>query len=333
VNQMSRSMPDIFELIKALKEQAVLHSNDVQKQCNILHRGVEKLIILTVREEQAAVDSMNQPASQSDIESINGGSQSRCSLRNHDNPWTCRRQSLIRALAQSSVVGLSYPARRDILTSALHSIAKSGSCYKGTLGPANLPERAHGSGVAPVHFPPDFPSSHRKESVCITLSDKQKVLPSKTQKLILDLLGRIADRPSYRQSSARAPHSQMRRDEPLPLPILAAALAALDLRPSQRVLNAWCERDLAAVAVAHIVATPAHGAAPDGGAMHCATDDEEQIERLRAILEAQVRRAPPRPSRFATRPCGTTAPHPPPPPGGQSTSFSSTSPIRNDCTP
>ena len=292
----ARAMPDIFELIKALKEQAILHSNDVQKQCNILHRGVEKLIILTVREEQAAdsnTTDMNQP--QPEIDSINGGLQSRCSLRNHDNPWTSRRQSLIRALAQSSVVGLSYPARRDILISALQSVAKSGPCSKGIIGSANLPERAHGCGVTPVHAVHHSTSLHRKESVCITLSDKQKVLPSKTQQLICDLLGRIVDRPSYRQSSACAP--QRHCDEPLPLPILAAALAALDLRPSQRVLNAWCERDLAAVAVAHIVAAPEHGAAaaappPDGGAMHCASDDEEHIERLRTILEAQVSAAP-----------------------------------------
>jgi hypothetical protein len=123
------------------------------------------------------------------------------------------------------------------------------------------------------------------------------MLPVKPQRLIADILMRISDRPSYKHSSASGPTPHLssapkRWVEPLARHTLAAALAALDLRPGQRVLNAWCELDLAAVAVAHLIADTDLGepaaVAGGGGVMHCASDEEEHIERLKTVLEAQV---------------------------------------------
>ena len=293
-------MPNIFELVKALKDQAVSNSNDVQKQCHILHRGVERLIILTVREEQAAErNAACQAQSKPDF--------------SHtypiENPWTLRRQNLIRALAQSSVVDLNYSSRRDILISALNLVLKSGSCNVGSICPPNISER----------FPSSNISSSRMVELltrdsCLTVHETHSSQQTKSHILISKILGRIADRPCCKHSRAcgptpflsSAPKSWM---ETTPHHVLATALSALDLHPAQSVLNAWCELDLAAVAVAHLIADTDTGEPGGccGGVMHCASDEEEHIERLKAVLEAQVDR-PRRHRSHSTAPLRASAP-------------------------
>ena len=146
-------MPNIFELIKSLRDQAVSNAHDVQKQCHILHRGVERLIILTVREEQSAENHHldNEKSQLTNQEAVEISVTSKSNVRSQENPWTQRRQSLIRALAQSSVVTLSYAARRDILFSALNLVLKSGTGYIGSIAPATMPERALASSQPPSH--------------------------------------------------------------------------------------------------------------------------------------------------------------------------------------
>ena len=125
-------MLDICDKIKYILDQ--FSSSDPKKHCQLLQKGIERLIILAVKEEKASRSNDSN-----DHDEYHTNTQS--TIRS----WMSRRQCLIRALAQSSASGLSASDRCTILQKY------NKSCW---IGPSDKLARGH------------EPSAHSKINIC-----------------------------------------------------------------------------------------------------------------------------------------------------------------------